>query len=313
MLKKLLRKLAAALLFVTALPLAAQINDTYIIPAAANTPGLFNTRWMTQLSIFNPQLDYPLKVSVVYLPTNGGRALQAIITVPANGVAFADNALSEIFNISGSGALIVATFPEDNPSVPNNVIDRAFLVTTNTFNNSSAGTFGQTIPGTWTGLQDYTTDGISAIAHGIRHIAKFGWRTNFGAVNLGSTPVTLRVNVYNANGAALIKNATYPIPAQAHVQWPLAVEVDHGSVEFFVDDATKNSVVFPYTSTIDQLSGDPTYQTPVLLATASSLFTTSAAKKAALATALGKKIGNAEARVARESAMSIGEVTLRTE
>ena len=149
-----MRKFFVALLFLFALPLAAQINDTYIIPAAANVPGLFGTRWMTQLSIFNPQLDYSLKVSVTYLPTDGGRGLEALITVPANSVAFADNSLSEIFNINGSGALIVATFPEDNPNVPDNVIDRAFLVTTNTFNNSPSGTFGQTIPGTWTGLQD---------------------------------------------------------------------------------------------------------------------------------------------------------------
>jgi len=306
-----MRKFAVALLFTLALPLAAQINDTYIIPASANAPGLFNTRWMTQLSIFNPQLDYSLKVSVVYLPTDGGRALEALITVPANSVAFADNALSEIFNISGSGALIVATFPEDNPGVPDNVIDRAFLVTTNTFNNSSAGTFGQTIPGTWTGLQDYSTDGISAVAHGIRHIAKFGWRTNFGAVNLGSTSVTLRINVYDAKGNSIIRNATYPIRAQAHMQYQLPVEVDHGSVEFFVDDASKQSVVFPYTSTIDQFSGDPTYQTPTLLATAKSLFT--ASQRMAATTSIGKKIGNAEARVAKESAMRIGEVTLRAQ
>ena len=304
-----MRKFFVALLFLFALPLVAQINDTYIIPAAANVPGLFGTRWMTQLSIFNPQLDYSLKVSVTYLPTDGGRGLEALITVPANSVAFADNSLSEIFNINGSGALIVATFPEDNPNVPDNVVDRAFLVTTNTFNNSPSGTFGQTIPGTWTGLQDYTTDGISAVAHGIRHIAKFGWRTNFGAVNLGATPVTLRVNVYDAKGNTLVKNATYTIPAQAHMQRQLPVEVDHGSVEFFVDDSTKKAALFPYTSTIDQLSGDPTYQTPTLLATAKSLF--AASKKTTDVTSLGKKIGNAEARVARESAMRIGEVSLR--
>src|SRR5207248_7270947 len=130
-----MRKFAAALLFLFALPLAAQINDTYIIPASANVPGLFNTRWMTQLSIFNPQLDYSLKVSVTYLPTDGGKGLEALITVPANSVAYADNVLLEVFHVSGTGALVVATFPEDNPSVPNDVISRAFLVTTNTFNN----------------------------------------------------------------------------------------------------------------------------------------------------------------------------------
>ena len=41
----------------------------------------------------------------------------------------------------------------------------------------------------------------------------------------------------------------------AHVQDSLPVQVDRGSVEFFVDDATKQAVVFPYISVIDQLSG----------------------------------------------------------
>ena len=62
----------AVLLLFIALPLAAQVNDTYVIPAVANTPGSFGTQWMTQLSIFNPQLDYSLKVSVSFLPTGGG-------------------------------------------------------------------------------------------------------------------------------------------------------------------------------------------------------------------------------------------------
>src|SRR4051794_41049052 len=153
---------------------------------------------MTQLSIFNPQLDYDLHVSVSYLPSGGGKGLEAIITVPKNGVAFTDNALDEIFSRSGSGAFVVATFPEDNPGVPNDVLSRSFLVNTNTFNKQAdGGTMGQTIPGIWTGLQDYATDGISAVAHGLRQLAAFGWRTNFGAVNLGSTSVNLRIRIYN--------------------------------------------------------------------------------------------------------------------
>jgi len=307
-----MKKLAIAILLLAALPMAAQLNDTYIIPAAANIPGLFNTRWATQLSIFNPQLDHTLKVSVTFLPTNGGKSYEALITVPPNSVAFTDNALKEIFNFDvAGGALLVATFPEDNPTVPDNVVDRAFLVTTNTFNNSSSGTYGQTIPGVWTGLQDFNSDGISAVAHGIRHIARFGWRTNFGAVNLGSKSVILRVNVYDPNGNTLVKKS-YTIPAEAHFQDQLPVEVDHGSVEFFVDDSSHNAVVFPYVSTIDQLSGDPTYQTPTLLATANSLFSASSAKKATVMDLgnLGKKITNAEARVARDRASRIGEVAL---
>jgi hypothetical protein len=281
------------LLVLFALPLAAQVNDTYVIPAVANTPGSFGTQWMTQLSIFNPQLDYSLTVRVLYLPTGGGETIGQKITVAPNSTALTDNSLSEIFHRSGSGAYVIATFPEDNPGVPDDVISRAFLVNTNTFNKQSdGGTMGQTIPGVWAGLQDYATDGISAIAHGLRHLSAFGWRTNFGAVNLGGTPVSLRIRVYDRNGNTLVKDRVYTVPAQGHMQTSLPVEVDQGSMEFFVDDATQKAVVFPYTSTLDRFTNDPMYQTPVLLASAKLLF----GKKAIDPTAIGRKITVEDAR-----------------
>ena len=297
-------KVAVLLLFI-ALPLAAQVNDTYVIPAVANTPGSFGTQWMTQLSIFNPQLDYSLKVSVSYLPTGGGTGLEALITVPPNGVALADNSLQEIFHRSGSGAYVVATFPEDNPGVPDDVLSRSFLVNSNTFNKQSdGGTMGQTIPGIWTGLQD---DGVSAISHGLRQLAAFGWRTNFGAVNLGSTPVTLRVRIYNRDGATLVKDRLYTIPTQGHAQFGLPVEVDQGAIEFFVDDTTKKAVVFPYTSTLDRYTNDPMYQSPVLLASAKFLF----GKKAIDPAAIGRKITLDDARAVRAAMTRLGDVTLK--
>lgn len=301
-----MRKAALAFLFVlAALPLAAQVNDTYVVPVVGNLPGAFGTRWMSQISIFNPQLDTSLKVSVVYLPTGGGKGSEVLVTVPPNGVALADNVLDEWFNIAnGSGALLVATFPEDGN--PSDLVSRSFLVTTNTFNNSSAGTYGQTIPGTWAGLQDYAdpvNGGISAVSHGIRHISRYGWRTNFGAVNLGNTDATLRINIYDNNGNTIAKNVKYTVKAQGHGQWVLPNEVDRGAVEFFVDDPTHNAVVFPYTSTIDQYSGDPTYQSPTLLATAGFLF----GKGKPAPTSLGRKITIDDARAIRRTAEFLGE------
>jgi hypothetical protein len=300
--------LFSLLLLSLALPLAAQVNDTYVIPAVANTAGGFGTRWMTQLSIFNPQLDYALHVSVSYLPTGGGKGLEALITVPANSVAFTDNALLEIFNRSGGGAFVVATFPEDNPGVPNDTLSRSFLVNSNTFNKQAdGGTMGQTIPGIWTGLQDYTADGISAVSHGLRQLSAFGWRTNFGAVNIGSADVSLRIRIYNRSGATLVKDRVYVVPAQGHMQWSLPIEVDQGSIEFFVDDASKKAVVFPYTSTLDRYTNDPMYQSPALLASAKTLF----GKRAIEPTAIGKKITLEEARAVRAAMTPIGEVELK--
>lgn len=308
----------AALLCLAALPLAAQVNDTYVIPVSVNAPGSFGTRWMTQFSIMNPQLDYPLAVSITYIPTNGAQGFEEIVDVPANSAAYSDNILDDLFGITaGSGALLVATFPEDNPGVPNEVISRAFLVTTNTYNNAPSGTYGQTVPGVWAGLMDYDTDGISSIAHGIRHVARLGWRTNVGAVNLGRCSVDLELNIYDADGNTIRKGVWAKIPPLAHMQQALPLEVDRGSVEFFVNDpcatsSTNYAVVFPYVSTIDQLSGDPTYQMPTLLANPNVLF----AKKALRVvdtTALGKKIDSTFARDIRAKAQRLGRATLTRE
>ena len=300
-----MKTLFAVLITFVAVVATAQVNDTYIIPAAGNTPGAFGTRWMTQFSLFNPQ-TYELKISVTLLPTGGGKGLTTDFRVPANAVAFSDNLLADLFNYQGGGALLVATFPEDNPGVPDDVISRAFLVTSNTYNNTSNGTFGQTIPGTWAGLQDFATDGISAIAHGVRNINRLGWRTNVGAANLGRSSIVMRVNVYDYNGNTILKNAPFTIPPLGHFQDRLPIEVDRGSIEFFIDDAAQQAVVFPYISTIDQLSGDPTFQTPTLLASTKVLF----GKSAVVPTSIGKKITTDDARVVRNAAMSIGETTI---
>lgn len=295
------------LLVVVSVPLAAQINDTYVIPAVANAPGNFGTRWLTQFSVFNPQLDHPLTVSVTFLPTGGGTGIEKTFTVAANGTVLSDNILDDLFGMkNGSGALLVATFPEDNPNVPNDVLSRSFLITTNTYNNVKSGTYGQTVPGVWAGLQDFSSDGISAVAHGVRDVARLGWRTNVGAVNLGRSNVTLRINVYDAAGKTIKQSATLDIPGLGHRQASLPVEVDGGSVEFFVDDPSHQAVVFPYSSTIDNLSGDPTYQGPTLLASAKSLFKTGTPQPLTL----GRKIDSAFARGIRDSATRLGQASV---
>lgn len=287
----------------------AQVNDTYVIPAAANVAGGYGTRWMTHFSIFNPQLDYALKVRVIYIKSKGLGSVEQKVTIPANSVAYSENILDDLFETSGTGALLVASFPEDNPTVPNTVLARSFLVTTDTYNNSPAGTFGQTIGGVWAGLQDFAWDGISAVAHGIRNLDSQGWRTNIGAVNLGRQSVKMRVNVYDADGRTILKNAPFNLPPYGHVQDRLPIQVDHGAVEFFIDDPSRTAVVFPYVSTIDALSGDPTYQSPTLLASAKELYGKGAAAMTPMENP-GKRIDLSIARQASAAADHLGEARL---
>ena len=306
--------LLAAILCLAATPMFAQLSDTYVITAAANVAGGNNTRWLTQLSIFNPHFDYPLHVSVTLLPTGGATGPEKLITIPANSTFITDDVMRDVFNLAGSGALLLATFPEDNPGVDNSIVARAFLVTSNTYNNSSNGTFGQTIPGVWTGLLDVDTDDITAIAHGIDNSSRLRFRTNIGAVNLGACSVTVFVNAYDADGNKVLDDAPLGVPPYAHIQDRLPVTLEGGSVEFFVQDPCANddnnyAVVLPYTSTIDDLSGDPRYQTPVLLASPSIIY----GKKAqtlADPTKIGKKIDTAYARGVVAKANRLGKISL---
>jgi hypothetical protein len=316
---RLLRLLSTfAALSLASLAAMAQVNDTYVIPVSGNAPGAYNTRWMTQFSVMNPHFDHSLTVSVTLLPTGGGVGVEKLIDLPANALAYSDNILDDLFDRTGSGALLVAAFAEDNPGVPDTVADRAFLVNTSTYNNASSGTYGQTIPGVWTGLLDIDYDGISSVAHGIRSLTKEGWRTNIGAVNLGRCTATLYVTAYDADGRTILQEAPFYVPPLGHIQDRLPLEQDLVSVEFYVDDPcvdddAKYAIVFPYTSTIDQLSGDPSYQSPTLLALPKNLYAKGGVASQAASidpVTVGKKVDSTYAAGIRSTAKRAGRAML---
>ena len=294
----------------------AQITDTYVVTAAANAPGQNGTRWLTQLSIFNPHLDYPLTVSATLIRTGGAAGIEKLIELPANATFITDNVMLDVFNSAGTGSMLLAVFPEDNAQLPDDeVISRSFLVTSNTYNNA-AGTYGQTIPGVWTGLLDLDFDGITSIAHGIANSSRLQFRTNVGAVNLGRCGITVYVSAYDADGNTVLDDAPFGVPPLAHWQERLPVTLEGGSVEFLVQDPCTNdderyAVVFPYTSTIDDVSGDPRYQTPSLLASPGLIYGKKAqAKVNADPTQVGKKIDAAYARKVRANVSRAGKVEL---
>lgn len=311
-----LTRLLLITLFLTnlAVPAFAQVTDTYVVAAAGKMQGQNGTRWLTQFSLFNPHLNYPLFVSVTFLPKGGAQGIERLIELPANATYITDDVLADVFNLNnGEGALLVATFAEDNPGVEDSVLARGFLVTSNTYNNATAGTYGQTIPGVWTGLLDYEFDQISSVSHGIDNSTRLNFRTNVGAVNLGRCNITVHVSVYDADGETILDEAPMVVPPLAHWQQALPVEVEGGSVEFFVFDGCYAddelyAVVFPYTSTIDNRSGDPKFQTPSLLASPGLIY--GKGKVIADPTQLGKRIDSSYALGVRESARRLGTATL---
>ena len=293
------------LLATLAAPLAAQVNDTYVIAVAGAVRGGANTNWATQADIFNPQA-YWLTVSIVFIPTHGEPGVEVLLDIGPNENITVDNILEDWFELRGTGSLLLATFPEDNPDVPDDVLSRSFLVTTRTYNTTNIGTYGQSIPGVWAGLFDFDFDGISAISHGVRNYGTpgvSGYRTNVGAVNLGRWSVTLLVNVYDTFGDIVAEGLEFKLFPMGHEQQALPVSVVDGTVEFFLDDPTQDSVVFPYISVVDNRSGDGVYGNPILLADPDILF-----KKKMAHQSVGKEIDTGTARLVRERTERLGRI-----
>jgi len=290
------------------------VNDTYIIPIVGSVSGANNTRWSSELYVFNPQ-SHALRVTAVYLPSGGGEGPQIDFTVQPNQTAFTPNLVDDLFNRRGTtGGLILAVFPEKNPGVPNDALSRSFVTSTKNFNNASSGTFSQPVPGVWAGLQDVDFDGISAISAGARENGTLltGYRTNIGAVNLGRGAVRLYLDVFDANGVKVGSALPFDVPPLGHIQDRLPVAfINVGSIEFyvqdpFVDDPSKRAMVFPYATVIDNRSGDPLFLSPTLLAAAGDLFKDGVQAKRSQP----KQLDLEMARRATEGAKSLGEARL---
>lgn len=264
-------------------PAVAQVNDTHIIPVVGLTAGAGGTSWTSSIYVFNPQ-PYTLNISITFLRTHGEIGDEVLLELPANMTAATENVLSEWFQASGSGSLLFATFQEDNPGVEDSIVARSFLVRSRSYNTGgSGGTYGQGIPSTWIGLLD---DGISSIAQGVRNSGTpgiSGFRTNVGAVNLGDETIFLLVVVYDEDGFVVDDTFNQPyefiVHPFAHEQQPLPVGGQNLTLEFFLDDPSGDSVVFPYVSVVDNRSGDATYLEPRLLATGDVLYKGSAGMK----------------------------------
>lgn len=287
-------------------PALAQVNDTYVIPAVIWSGGDAGTQWSTSVDVFNPQ-QYALTVAIIFLPSHGAPGLEVLLDLEPNENVHTDNVLRDWFGRGGTGALLFATFPEDNPGIPDDIVSLSFLVNSRTYTTAPTGTYGYSMPGTWAyGLMDYEFDGLSAIVHGVNDwgVPGFnGFRTNIGAANLGRSSVAILVVVYDARGRLIADDLVFHLPPMSHEQQRLPVGVRNGTIEFFLDDVSQEAVVFPYAAVVDNRSGDPVHLEPLLLANPDILF-----KKNQIAGELGKKLDLAIARDVRSTASRIGVV-----
>lgn len=261
--------LALLLLAVSA---AAQTGDFLIIPVTAHTNGLNGTRWVTDLTLYNPH-DYDLSVGLQFqladtwlLPINLMASRHTIVLAPGE-TRVLEDLLPTVFELDGEvkGWVLVATLPP--PYLPNPVGSRVYA-STRVYNvGGEEGTYGQTVPAA---LVDAANVGWgSSFVTGARNDGSY--RSNLGFACL-SLAVTVHYRISSADGSVVASGELDGMQFSMHqvsfddlgvgtVDGPLTVELwldpadvtpDPCSVPF----ADPIGAFFAYVSKVDNLSGD---------------------------------------------------------
>jgi hypothetical protein len=219
------------------------------VSSVAHSPGSGGTQWRTDLAVVNHSA-VASSLTLSYLPyASGSAAVVRSATLAAGAAVEWQDVMVSLFGVntaaSAKGSIkIVTTAP--------------VVASARTYNQTSAGTFGQLYPGVpkGTGL----TQGKFAT---IPQLAKStAFRTNIGVLNNGLVDITVTIKLFGEDGA------------QVGASLPLKVEVGR---YMQVDDAftaagaglrplgyamvtlqTSGGQAWAYGSVVDNVTGDPT-------------------------------------------------------
>ena len=222
---------------------------TYLLPAAAHAAGLNGTTWLTDLGLYNPG-DAEVTAQLTFQPRGGdaGGGTAATVVIPAGEARELDDVVATVLGTSGSGALRIAA-------------DGRLTVSSRTYNTATDGTFGQAIGGV--GIGAGLAPGESARLVGL--VQGGGFHTNLGLANAGPATGLAAVELYDADGSLL---TTLEVELAPH-GWEQLNEVfahqgfaavAHGSI--VVRNTSAATLLTPYASVVDDVTGDPSYVAP---------------------------------------------------
>ncbi|MEK6373094.1 MAG: PKD domain-containing protein [Acidobacteriota bacterium] len=219
-----------------------------LVSAAAQTAGIGNSVWRTELTLFNAGND-AASGQYLFIPGAGGTVVtRPLYLAPKQSITYA-NALPDLFGIgSGTGAMAIeATSAASTPDIK---------ITSRTFTTGSTGTYGQAVP--QIGADDLQQ---TLYVTGIESNADY--RTNLGLVNRSGLGVGVALTLFASNGATLA-NATVTVPANNFQQGSLASyfpAVANQSRDGMTVRAAAGSAgaISVYASVINNKTQDPIY------------------------------------------------------
>jgi hypothetical protein len=236
-----------------------QVADAFalMIPAAANTDGVGNSRWLTDLDLLNiGGADAIVALSLLRANQANPTPETKQVTVPAGGTARLANVLGSLFS-AGNAALGIA------------FVSGAADINARFYNTASAcgGTYGMMLPASQASAAVF--DGSPVYFHLLTHSADpaVGFRVNVGFANATATTTDMAVELHSGDGT-LLKTVSQTLEGFEHLQIttifrqpPATKSVAAGYA--VVRALTQGSMVYTYAMTIDNVSGDPIYVRPV--------------------------------------------------
>lgn len=226
----------------------APTDDVVYVPASARTPGAYETQWYTGANILNTTASsVALTVEYWERTVPGTNPTSVVINVPAHGQLMYTDLLSEVFGVDeGAAALRISGAT-------------GVRINTRTYNLGESGTFGQFIPAI--PASEGLVDGQKGFLILVEEDGSF--RTNLGLVNVGNSPVNVNA-VLKATDGTVLGTHMYTVTPFTYVQVNNVVNdftantVSQAYLEFEL--ASGDGPVLMYGSKVDNISGDPIYE-----------------------------------------------------
>ena len=227
-----------------------------MVPSTGHLPGLEGTQWRTDLVLFNrASYQQPATVEIRLLPRGSSATDPAVVvrTVPVGEQLVVRDALYEMFGADGAATLRLTSWGGEA------------WAWARTYNQGSAGTYGQGIPARPGGEAQVAGDEARLIGLGESLDAAVTSRTNLGLVNTSGTDAHVALHLLEASGAVLGSEDLELLPNES-VQLDRVFRgvtqgpVDGGVIVVSVDEGLDK--ILAYASVVDDHTGDPIFVEP---------------------------------------------------
>ena len=236
-------------LLVSGVPLGATNTSRYVLPGVADINNGFAS-WRTDMRVFNAS---PLRQTTTFtlVPLTGtgnGQSLVANATLEPGEVKTFDNILQTLFGVQNMGGALHVTTPTAAPLV----------VSGRTYNQTSAGTYGQFI-GAVTAAD--AVGGADRALQILQVENSSRYRTNIGIVEVTGQPATVEMSIILPDSRVTPK-LQIPLAANEYRQFSPAIDLGLGNIynaRVAIRVTSGVGRVTAYGSVIDMKTQDPTY------------------------------------------------------